>query len=82
MHGADTLAPIINPPQAMILGVGAEQQLFRPDAAGQPELRREIVLTLAADHRLIDGADAARFLATLAGLLETPLALLRSPAST
>lgn len=82
MHGADTLAPIINPPQAMILGVGAEQQLFRPDAAGQPELRREIVLTLAADHRLIDGADAARFLATLAGLLETPLALLRPPAST
>lgn len=82
MHGADTLAPIINPPQAMILGVGAEQRLFRPDAAGQPELRREIVLTLAADHRLIDGADAARFLATLAGLLETPLALLRSPAST
>lgn len=82
MHGADTLTPIINPPQAMILGVGAEQQLFRPDAAGQPELRREIVLTLAADHRLIDGADAARFLATLAGLLETPLALLRSPAST
>lgn len=81
MHGADTLTPIINPPQAMILGVGAEQQLFRPDAAGQPELRREIVLTLAADHRLIDGADAARFLATLAGLLETPLALLRAPAA-
>lgn len=80
MHGVDTLAPIISPPQAMILGVGAEQQLFRPDAAGQPELRREIVLTLAADHRLIDGADAARFLATLAGLLETPLALLRPPA--
>ena len=80
MFGADTLTPIINPPQAMILGVGAEQQLFRPDAAGQPELRREIVLTLAADHRLIDGADAARFLATLAQSLEAPLALLRSPA--
>lgn len=82
MYGADTLTPIINPPQAMILGVGAEQQLFRPDAAGRPELRREIVLTLAADHRLIDGADAARFLATLANLLERPLALLRSSART
>ena len=82
MYGADTLTPIISPPQAMILGVGAEQQLFRPDAAGRPELRREIVLTLAADHRLIDGADAARFLATLADLLERPLALLRSPART
>lgn len=79
MFGADTLTPIISPPQAMILGVGAEQRLFRPDAEGQPELVQEIVLTLAADHRLIDGADAARFLATLARLLEEPFALLRSP---
>lgn len=79
MFGADTLTPIISPPQAMILGVGAEQRLFRPDAEGRPELVLEIVLTLAADHRLIDGADAARFLATLAGVLEEPLALLRPP---
>jgi len=82
MFGVDTLTPIISPPQAMILGVGAEQQLFRPDAAGQPELCRELILTLAADHRLIDGADAARFLATLAGLLETPIGLLRAPSGT
>lgn len=79
MFGADTLTPIISPPQAMILGVGAEQRLFRPDAEGRPMLTQEIVLTLAADHRLIDGADAARFLATLAGVLEEPLALLRPP---
>ena len=81
MFGADTLTPIISPPQAMILGVGAEQRLFRPDAEGRPALVQEIVLTLAADHRLIDGADAARFLATLARLLEEPLALLRPPVS-
>ena len=80
MFGADTLTPIISPPQAMILGVGAEQRLFRPDADGRPEPVREIVLTLAADHRLIDGAEGARFLATLAHLLEEPLALLRPPA--
>lgn len=80
MFGADTLTPIISPPQAMILGVGAEQRLFRPDAEGRPELVQEIVLTLAADHRLIDGADAARFLATLARVLEEPIALLRPPA--
>ncbi len=79
MFGADTLTPIISPPQAMILGVGAEQRLFRPDAAGQPALCHEIVLTLAADHRLIDGATAARFLATLAQLLEQPVRLLRPP---
>ena len=79
MFGADTLTPIISPPQAMILGVGAEQHLFRPDDNGQPVLRHEIVLTLAADHRLIDGADAARFLATLAQLIEAPFELLRPP---
>jgi len=81
MFGVDTLTPIISPPQAMILGVGAEQQLFRPDATGQPELRREIILTLAVDHRLTDGADAARFLADLAQMLENPIMLLRPPAA-
>lgn len=81
MFGADTLTPIISPPQAMILGVGAEQQTFRPDPEGRPVLKRELILTLAADHRLIDGAMAARFLATLTRLLETPLELLR-PAAT
>lgn len=79
MLGADTITPIISPPQAMILGVGAEQQMFRPDARGQPELRREVILTLAADHRSIDGADGARFLATLAWLIEAPVELLRAP---
>jgi pyruvate dehydrogenase E2 component (dihydrolipoamide acetyltransferase) len=63
----------------MILGVGAEQTLFRPDAEGRPEAVQEIILTLAADHRLIDGAEAARFIATLSSLLEAPLALLRAP---
>jgi pyruvate dehydrogenase E2 component (dihydrolipoamide acetyltransferase) len=80
MFGADSLTPIISPPQAMILGVGAEQALFRPDAEGRPSLRREIVLTLAADHRLIDGAVAARLLGAIAEFIENPIALLRSPA--
>lgn len=80
MFGADSLTPIISPPQAMILGVGAEQALFRPDASGAPVATREIILTLAADHRLIDGAEAAQFLATLAHFLERPFELLRSPA--
>lgn len=79
MFGAASLTPIISPPQAMILGVGAEQPLFRPDAAGQPKLCREICLTLAADHRLIDGADAARFLQLVSRNLEEPLRLLRAP---
>ncbi len=77
MMGVTSLTPIINPPNAMILGVGAERQLFRPDETGAPALRREMTLTLACDHRIIDGVDAARFLADLVALLETPLRLLR-----
>jgi pyruvate dehydrogenase E2 component (dihydrolipoamide acetyltransferase) len=81
MFGAASLTPIISPPQAMILGVGAEQQTFRPDEAGQPRLSREICLTLAADHRIIDGADAARFLQLVSRNLEEPLRLLRNAAA-
>ena len=72
MFGASSLIPIINPPQAMILGVGSEQALFRPDEAGHPVLHKEICLTLACDHRVHDGADAARLLARLARILKNP----------
>ena len=77
MFGASSLTPIINPPNAMILGVGAERAVFRPDANNAPALRRELTLTLACDHRIIDGADAARFLSAVVALLENPLRLLR-----
>jgi pyruvate dehydrogenase E2 component (dihydrolipoamide acetyltransferase) len=80
MHGARFLVPIINPGQAMILGVGASEAVFRPDASGAPRLRHEITLVLAADHRVLDGAEAARFLARIVRHLEQPLALLRTPA--
>lgn len=80
MHDVTALVPIINPPQSMILGVGAERGVFRPDADGHPELRREIVLSLACDHRVIDGALAARFLERLAAAIGSPLGLLRPAA--
>jgi len=72
MFGASSLIPIINPPQAMILGVGSEQALFRPDEAGQPVLHKEICLTFACDHRVHDGAEAARLLSRLATILKNP----------
>lgn len=81
MFGVSSLTPIINPPNAMILGVGADRRVFRPDPDGAPALRRELTLTLACDHRIIDGAAAARFLSAVVGNLETPLRLLR-PART
>ncbi len=78
MFGVTSISPIINPPQALILGVGAERALFRPDAHGAPVARREIILTLACDHRIIDGALAARFLHTVVETLEAPYRLLRA----
>jgi len=77
MFGVSSLTPIINPPNAMILGVGADRNVFRPAPDGSPVLARELTLTLACDHRVIDGADAARFLSALVEVLETPIRLLR-----
>lgn len=77
MFGVSSLIPIINPPNAMILGVGADRAVFRPAPDGSPVLACELTLTLACDHRIIDGADAARFLSVLVNILETPVRLLR-----
>jgi pyruvate dehydrogenase E2 component (dihydrolipoamide acetyltransferase) len=79
MFGATGLLPIINPGQSSIVGVGANQPVFRPDAAGQPVLRQVLNLSLSCDHRVIDGALAARFLQAVCRQLETSAALLRRP---
>jgi pyruvate dehydrogenase E2 component (dihydrolipoamide acetyltransferase) len=77
MFGASYLAPIIDPEQSAILGVGALKPVFRPDAAGAPILRQEVGLVLSCDHRVFDGAKAARFLDDVKRTLEQPLGLLR-----
>ena len=59
--GVESFTPILNPPQAAILGVGAVA--WRP--TGEQEVQQQIALSLTIDHRLIDGAPAARFLQTL-----------------
>lgn len=79
MHGARFLMPIVNPGQSMVLGLGAMEQLFRPDAAGAPRLCREVTLVLAADHRVFDGVAASAFLARIIAFLQQPLALLLAP---
>jgi pyruvate dehydrogenase E2 component (dihydrolipoamide acetyltransferase) len=79
MAGAvESMAPIINPPQSSILGVGSVIETFRPDATGQPALCRELVLTLACDHRVFDGMGGARFLDAIVRGLEAPHGLLRT----
>ena len=74
MYGMTQIVPVINPPQAAILGVGAiRETLARVD--GEIVERRLMTLTLSCDHRILYGADAALFLAEVKGLLEAPLQL-------
>ena len=73
--GIDTFTPIVNPPETGILGVGriAERPVGR---AGQIVLRQTMFLSLSVDHRIVDGAPAARFLQQIGHLLEEPYPLL------
>jgi pyruvate dehydrogenase E2 component (dihydrolipoamide acetyltransferase) len=74
MRGVARFDAIINPPQVAILAAGAaeERVIVR---AGVPAVAHMMTLTLSADHRVIDGAVGAAFLATLAGFMTEPRAL-------
>jgi len=74
MYGIRSFTPIINPPQAAILSVGAlEPRVVARD--GGVHVRQMLTLTLVCDHRILYGADAAQFLARIRELLQTPAAL-------
>ncbi len=74
MFGIETLIPIIQPPQAAILGVGAVQD--KPAVRdGAVVIRKLMMVALAADHRVTDGAQGGEFLRDLKDLLEHPLRL-------
>jgi len=75
MYGVTDFTAVINPPQAAILAVGA----LAPRAVvrdGELVARNTMAVTLACDHRILYGADAAQFLARIRELLQAPLALL------
>jgi pyruvate dehydrogenase E2 component (dihydrolipoamide acetyltransferase) len=74
MYGVRSFAAIINPPQAAILSVGSLQR--RAVIRGEEIVARNtMALTLACDHRILYGADAAQFLGRIRELLEQPAAL-------
>ena len=68
--GVDSFDPIINPPEIAILGVNRIREEVVPDGDGGVAVEKRLNLDLSFDHRVVDGADAARFLRTLAGNLE------------
>ncbi len=71
MFAVTSFTAIVNPPQVSILAVGRAQQAPR---LVDGKVRESSILsaTISADHRALDGADAARFLTTLKHLLEAP----------
>jgi pyruvate dehydrogenase E2 component (dihydrolipoamide acetyltransferase) len=73
-YGVETLIGIINPPQAAILGVGSvmDQPVVRD---GEIVARKVMKVALSADHRVSDGAEGARFIKEIQGLLEKPASL-------
>lgn len=64
--GVDAFTPIINPPQVAILGIGRARPVAVPAEDAGVAFRRHMVLSLSFDHRVLDGADAARFLGAVA----------------
>ncbi len=90
MYGVRSFTAIVNPPQTAILSVGALEPRpvvwaggrvvgagppRVPGAVGEIVARHTLAVTLACDHRVLYGADAARFLARIRELLEEPAAL-------
>lgn len=75
MFGVRSFTAIIDPPQAAILAVGGIRRGPVEDALGEVAFRDLMTVTLTCDHRVVYGADGARFLSRLRDLLERPLAL-------
>ena len=75
MFGIREFAAVINPPQACILAVGAGEK--RPVVTdGALGIATVMTCTLSVDHRVVDGAVGAEFLAALRSLIESPLSLM------
>lgn len=76
MFGVTSFTPIINLPQAAILGVCAVRKTFALDEKGEGRFIDEMELCATFDHRVVDGALCAKFLSALKELLENPFRLL------
>jgi len=71
MYGVDVFIPIINPPEAAILGAGKVTE--KPVVVnGEVKTKPAMQLSLSFDHRIVDGAPAAQFLQRVKQLLENP----------
>ncbi len=76
MFDVDGFTPLINPPEAAILGVGRIAKKAVPAQEDRIVVRSKLTLSLTFDHRVVDGAPAAAFLQRLCRLIERPFALM------
>jgi pyruvate dehydrogenase E2 component (dihydrolipoamide acetyltransferase) len=78
MFAVDTFVPVINPPEAAILAVGAIAK--KPAVVGGQVVARDLMtMVLACDHRAVDGTYAAKFLGKIREHLENPASLAEPP---
>jgi pyruvate dehydrogenase E2 component (dihydrolipoamide acetyltransferase) len=75
-YGIDSFSAVINPPQAIILAIGAIVKKPVVNAQDQIVAGHRMSIGLSADHRVVDGAIGAQYLAELRNLLENPVLLL------
>jgi pyruvate dehydrogenase E2 component (dihydrolipoamide acetyltransferase) len=76
MFDVEDFCAIINPPQAAILAVGAVKRVPVVDSNGALAVGTRMRMTISADHRVTDGAEAARFLQAIKAALEQPMRLM------
>ncbi|MCA9292876.1 MAG: 2-oxo acid dehydrogenase subunit E2 [Phycisphaerales bacterium] len=79
MYGVEHFTAIINPPNSAILAVGGaikKPVVVEKDGVDTIEIGHEMQMTMSSDHRVIDGAMAAQYLATVKQMLEAPMMLL------
>ena len=75
-YGIDNFSAIINPPQSLILAVGAIVKKPVVNAKGEVVAGQRLSIGLSADHRVVDGAIGAEYLAELRKLIENPALML------
>jgi pyruvate dehydrogenase E2 component (dihydrolipoamide acetyltransferase) len=76
MFDVESFIAIINPPQAAILAAGTVKRVPVVDADGQLAVGTRMKATISADHRVTDGAEAARFMQAFKAALEQPMQLM------
>ena len=75
-YDVDTFIAIINPPDSAILAIGAAVQVPVVLEDGTLGVGTRMKITISADHRVTDGAEAARFMQAMKQLIENPMSLL------